>query len=276
MNETQRVIKYVAIAFGIFLAINIVFAIAFGLFGLAKVTGIIEPDTLNYISDTYEINESINKLKVDLEISEFEIKSGENFKIEVTNVSDSFRFSTNNNILEIKDEEIRKGWFNLDIKSPKIVLYVPQDTIFEDVNIETGVGKAKIGEIQTGIFTLDLGIGTFFADKIIVTNSAEINGGVGKTEIKYGEFNNLNLETGVGECIINTKLTGNTKLECGIGRLEINLLDEMDKYRISTETGIGVVTINNQKVSNESIQGTGDTKIKVNGGIGSVEIRTKE
>lgn len=279
MNQTQKVIKYVAIAFGLFLAINIISAIVFGILGAASISflgdTLFSTNSTTYVDDTYEIYGEVRELKIDLDISEFEIRTAYDFSLEVSNVSDRFEMINNNGILRIKDA-VSNRWFNVGDKKSTIILYIPEEYVFDKIEIKTGVGTTRIEELNTKSLKLEIGMGSAIIDNINVTNSTTIKGGVGKVDIGNAMFEDLDLSTGVGEFIIEAELLGNSRIDCGVGKTSLLLLSSLDEYKITTETGIGLVSINGNKASNNSIFGLGENVIKLHAGIGSVDIRTSD
>lgn len=279
MSQAQRVIKYIAIAFGLFLAINIICGIVFGVLGVFGFAFMNENSfsqkEVSHMDKSYEIKDNISSLKVNMNISELEIKTADFFKVEASNVTDQFKVSTANNTLNIQDENMKGKLFNWTNKVPKVTIYIPKNFEFNKVDIKTGVGITKIEELKTENLKLEIGVSNFFADKLISSNISRIQGGVGKVEIYRGDFYNLDLSTGVGESTIRAVLRGNNNIDCGIGKINFILEDSIDNYRINAKTGIGVIFLNGNKLSNESTFGTGSNTIKFNGGIGAVDISTK-
>ena len=78
-------------------------------------------------------------MDIELGISRFEIKVGEELRVETRNVSDKFEVYTDNNTLKITDEKADKKWFSFNRKTPEVILYIPQYNSFNKVEIETGV-----------------------------------------------------------------------------------------------------------------------------------------
>lgn len=74
---------------------------------------------------------------------------------------------------------------------------------------------------------------------------------------------------------INQLIFENTKIDSGVGELNINLTGDKDNYEISTNTGIGSIYLNGEKCQNNQKYGSGNTKIEINGGIGSTNIIIK-
>ena len=131
-----------------------------------------------------------------------------------------------------------------------------QDITAKKLKLKCGVGGVQINNVTT----------------LLDTN---IDGGTGRVAISNSSFNNLSLEAGVGEMEISADITGNSKVDCGVGRLALNLQRPEKEYTIKTDTGVGRIVLNNNRCTN-STYGKGQEKLKISGGVGAVEITTKE
>ena len=91
MNTTQKIIKYLAIAFAVFLIVTIISAILTSLYALSNVLGLRNDNETIGEMKTIEIEESqITTLDIDVAFTNLIIK-----------IDDSFKIETNNNILII-------------------------------------------------------------------------------------------------------------------------------------------------------------------------------
>ena len=79
---------------------------------------------------------------------------------------------------------------------------------------------------------------------------------------------------GLGELNLTTKLIGNNVIEQGIGKLSINLTDNIENYKIRTSKGLGSITIDGNEVQDGNTYGNGENNIRIEGGMGAIEIVT--
>ncbi len=277
MRSGQRIIKYLAIALAIFIIVSIVSSIllSFNIFsdflGLTKENrpenSMIETQNQSITSQNFNSNEIAN-MKLELAYSSLTIKEGDNFKVETnTNRIESKKIG---NQLVIKE----KGT-NIFLGDSKrfLTVTVPKDIILDTVKIEAGAGEIKIEKLATENLNLEIGAGKATIQNLQVTEKAKVEGGAGKMEIKAGNIANLDLDMGVGSFTLNTSLEGNNKIDAGIGKLELNLTNGLQNYTIRAEKGIGSITIDNKEVSNNVEYGNGATNIKINGGVGNIEVK---
>lgn len=271
MTSIQRVIKYLAIAFAIFIIVNIISAIFFGLYQFANILGLTKTSKNNNLDKAQIIeniqNSDISTLNMDINFTELTIKTGEYLKVETN--SKNITCKQNNESLYITENN--HNWFTRD-NDNELVLYIPENFKFEEVKINTGAGKIDIDTINAENLSLSLGAGKVKINNLNVSELTKINGGAGKVEILNGSVNDLKLDMGVGKFSITSKITGNSKIGAGIGKLDINLLGQEQDYTIKASKGIGSININGKNAKDDTEYGNGTSTIKVEGGIGSIDI----
>ena len=77
---------------------------------------------------------------------------------------------------------------------------------------------------------------------------------------------------GVGKLSLTSKLTGNNKIDSGVGEMNLSLIGTLEDYKISLDKGIGNATINGDNMKDNNTYGTGNSKLDIDGGIGSIDI----
>lgn len=279
MKTSQKIIKYLALAFAFFIILNIIGGIMIGIREVSHILRITNKvqseekyEKLEDVNiEALENSEEIKKIKIELKNSKLQIKKAETFKIATNN--EDIEFKRNNNTLQIKEKE--NNWFK-KAEEATLTLYISEDTIFEEVEIEAGAGKITIEQIKCNELDLEIGAGKITIQKLEVYEKTEIKGGAGKVEIEESKMNNLNLDMGVGKFTISTILSGNNEIRAGIGKLELDLKDSKDNYRIKIEKGIGDIEINNKNMEDNSEFGSGPNKINIEGGIGKIDIKVEE
>lgn len=269
MSTGQRVIKYLAVAFGLSLAATIIFSIASGLYAF---TSMFTND--NVIEDNTSIlwrqgTENISSLDIDINYSDLVIKTGTAFMIETNN--SSIKYKIVNNKLEV--EENRYYVYSSKIKS-EVIITIP-DMKMKEIDIDAGAGNLNIDSINTETLDIDLGAGNTLINNLY-SDRANIDTGAGTFTINNGRINDLDLDTLVGEVRITSNITGNSSISSGVGKLSLNLLATFDNYRFDVSKGIGKVTINDTEVEDNSTFGNGTNIIKLDGGIGEIVVNFKK
>ena len=273
MKKAQKIIKYLAIAFGLYLAINIIGGIVFGatlLLGIDMGLNAISEVTEVTVMDYEESFTNIEKLDIKINAADFEIKVGEELKVVLKDVNEKAEVKAQGKTLKITDAKVK--WNMVSNINPSITLYIPEGMTFKETKIEMGAGVTNIESLNTDNLQLELGAGQVLINNCTAKQS-DIDCGAGKVEIKNAKLEDLELNTGIGECSFNGYILGKSDIECGIGKLILDLEGGKDLYSIKANHGIGAITINGEKVKENETVGSGENKIKIEGGIGEIQIK---
>lgn len=275
MTTTQKIIKYLAIAFALFLVISI-FSIIFGL--SREIISSINSDKKDsklleeYTTISNNVN-NIESFKIDISNDNIEIKEGEKFEVK-TNDPD-VKFYHENSKVKIKTDKTF-SWHLSNSSRGTIIIYLPNESNISELDLNLGAGKIDIDKIFVETLLMDLGAGTMTAKEINVYEKATINGGAGNINIYSGTINNLNLKLGAGNASIQSDLTGSNTLTTGVGKLNLGLSQSKDNYKFDISKGLGNIILNDFDVSDDILIGDGETKIKISGAVGNIIINTAE
>lgn len=275
MTTTQKIIKYLAIAFALFLVISI-FSIIFGL--SRDIISSINSDKKDsklleeYTTISNNVN-NIESFKIDISNDDIEIKEGEKFEVK-TNDPD-VKFYHENSKVKIKTDKTF-SWHLSNSSRGTIIIYLPNEFNITELDLNLGAGKIDIDKIFVETLLMDLGAGTMTAKEINVYEKATINGGAGNINIYSGTINNLNLKLGAGNASIESDLTGSNTLTTGVGKLNLGLSRSKDNYKFDISKGLGNIILNDFDVSEDILIGDGETKIKISGAVGNIIINTAE
>jgi DUF4097 and DUF4098 domain-containing protein YvlB len=282
MSSGQRLIKYLAIAFAVFLAISIISGIVSVVFAIFNVipgtsfkTGKWHRETTDY-TQSFENVESID---VDNAVGSFRILTGETFKVEAENVSKDFKAELKSNgTLKISDNDGASHFpfFNIGSPNSKVILYLPEGFVADKADIETGAGSLTIEGLQADKLEVSAGAGSF-SGRDITAEKADIEGGVGSVNLSDVYFTDAVLESGVGSLNIDGTLHGRSEISCGVGEVELNLTGSTSEYGFIIDSGIGRIRLNGQKISGEYKSNTeASDVIEIDGGVGNVDINMEE
>ena len=275
MTTTQKIIKYLAIAFALFLVISI-FSIIFGL--SREIISSINSDKKDsklleeYTTISNNVN-NIESFKIDISNDDIEIKEGEKFEVK-TNDPD-VKFYHENSKVKIKTDKTF-SWHLSNSSRGTIIIYLPNEFNISELDLNLGAGKIDIDKIFVETLLMDLGAGTMTAKEINVYEKATIIGGAGNINIYSGTINNLNLKLGAGNASIQSDLTGSNTLTTGVGKLNLGLSRSKDNYKFDISKGLGNIILNDFDVSEDILIGDGEAKIKISGAIGNIIINTAE
>lgn len=205
--------------------------------------------------NTVEITETCSNLDIEFGAGSLEIKYAdvEHILIEQENV---IHFD-----VDVDDETLQiEGGLDIgihDTSDATLTITIPQDMVFDSIDMEIGASVAVITDLNTDILSIEVGAGSATINGLHA-DTLSIAVGAGKADVNNLNVKKLDAEVGVGE--LNATLLGsendyNYKLECGIGSVQIgkNSYDGLGasqnvnhpdaNRRIDIECGIGKVDI---------------------------------
>ena len=264
MTTFQKAVKYLAMAFAIFLTVSIIGGILsmFGLFG-----GFFGGDAVTDDIKTYTVSSDIKSLEVKINAADFTIKQGDSFSVE-----SNLKYLTvedKNGVLTIRDTKK----FIRTYTGAVLTLYIPADTVFDKANITTGAGRLTVDNLSADTMNFELGAGEVAIDTLVAASDIDINGGAGKITISGGALHNLDLDMGAGQLNLTSALTGESDFDLGVGESNITVIGNKNDYKLDIEKGLGNITVDGTSVSNIKGQGNGNNDIEISGGIGAINLK---
>ena len=264
MSTLQKVIKYLAIAFAIFLTVSIVS-------GILEVIGLIggwldRDDAVSEHIETYTVSEECKVLQIEIGAADFTIRQGDSLLVE-SNLK-NITVKSENGVLTIREKK-RLG---ATYQNAMLTLWIPAGTVWKEAEIITGAGHLTADALAAESLKLTLGAGEVNIDSLMATVEADIQGGAGKITVSSGLLRDLDLEMGVGQLDLTAALLGNSDFDLGIGESKITLVGKRDDYSIYTEKGISSLTVDGETVSGSNRIGNGVNQIEINSGIGAVRL----
>ena len=218
-------------------------------------------DTENVVSE--EVFSGVENLKLDIGSSEVRIKTGTDDKIHV----DDSRMKTENAVqktlsdggktLEITTK-MRSSFKNVRNVKGTLVIYLPKDYKFDQVDMEYGAATAEIDGLNA--------------------KSLKIESGASGCTIKNADIEELDVETGAGSLDFYGTVEKEVDIDCGAGRVTLNLEGKVEDYNYELDSSAGSVEIGEDidlggLSTEKSIDNGSKRTIEISNGAGSVEIR---
>ncbi len=204
MSTAQRIIKYCAIGFAVFLIVSILSGIIFGVLGIVTAGRLIKDNS--EISLSCENTEQYC-MTISIAASELEVKKGEMLSVETEN--EKVDVKQEGNTLIVKENGSNWNWFGKN-ESKKIVVYVPENVKFEKAGISGGAGRIYVERLDTKELEVALGVGETVIDAL-ETESAKISAGIGSVRINLlskAEDYKINMSKGIGSIKFNESEVG--------------------------------------------------------------------
>lgn len=263
MTDLQRIVKYGAIGLAFVIIIGIAATIISGISIFFNFRNSKDQDLIE--TKETEITENITKLKIDIKATNLKVKSSDQFKMETNNGRIKYSIQGNNLIITEKSTNIFKNSM-----AKELTIYVPSDIEFDEITLDAGAGKVELLDLNTNKLDLELGAGSVKLSNINAAKEAVIDGGAGELIINNSILNNLDLDMGVGSLDLVAQLPGRNEISCGVGEVDILLIG--NDYQIEIDKGIGKATISGKEIKNNEVYGTGSNELKIDGGVGSINI----
>ena len=219
---------------------------------------------------THEIASDVHSLYISINAADFRIERADKLSVE-SNLK-YLSVSNDSGVLSVVDEARPHSRYT----GATLTLFLPSDTVFDSVSIETGASKMTVGSLSANYLDLKLGAGDICFDTLNAYSEIKIRGGAGAVTVSGGTLNDLSLEMGVGELNLTAALMGESELEFGVGEANLTLIGGKDIYEIDIDKGIGNITVDGKSVSDFGSSGNGSNKVDVDGGVGAINIVFKD
>lgn len=278
MTQLQKVIKYLAIAFGIYLSVSIIGMIVFGLtviFGISTGIDIYEKNKekiSEITTNEYVYYQELENIDIDLSKCSLEIKKGEILKVEYDKNQTDLKCDFNGKELKISDNLVRTNWFDFSNIQSKVIIYLPETIKLKKTDIDLGAADTSIETLKCDNIKINTGAGRCCMQNIIAKD-AKVDCGAGEIVIDGLEVGTLDLDGGVGKTSITGKIIKKADIDSGVGKLELNLKGTIEDYKIIAEKGIGRFTVDGKEITDSETIGTGTINIDIDSGVGETVVK---
>lgn len=242
--------------------------------------GIIRKDSVSFEADEEDNDESddtedivsgeefsgVENLKLDVGACEVRIKTGTDDKIYV----DDSKMKKENTVQKTLSDDgktleittkMRSSFSFKNVRNVKgkLVIYLPKDYKFEQVDMEYGAAAADIKELNA--------------------KSLKVQTGASSCTIKKANVDELSAESGAGSLDFYGTVKKNADIKSGAGSVTLDLEGEEEDYNYEVDSSVGAVEIGNDidlggLISEKySIDNGSENTIQISNGAGSVEIR---
>lgn len=178
------------------------------------------------------------------------------------------------------DKTFHKGEMERDL----VMITVPYDMHFEEMEFCIGAGKAKFKNCSTTYerAEIEVGAGTVSMDNLMVEGHVDVETGAGTVELLDFKAASASVDCGVGKMSLRGAVDGNIDINCGVGFVEMDLDAVESNYNYEISCAVGTVLVNGSKrggmFANQSVMCNADAKgkINMNCGVGKIELLTQK
>lgn len=277
MNGIQKVIKYCAMAFAIFLSVVIfgailaaVTGVATGIAGVKAITEYDEKERIN-LSEEYS-EEEIKQLGItDIFIdcnAEITVERGEVLAINAWNVTEDYSIQCLNGKLSIVEDDPDFGfrWVfsfgDITTEKEKVLVTIPESFASEQVTVYSGSGMVSLSDITTGQMDIDSGSGKVVAENV-TADTLYINSGSGRVSLTKASASETMLDTGSGSVTVEDATLGKLYLNSGSGSVTMKSLVAKD---LDLDSGSGSVELEGELTGDCAFEtGSGSITVAIMG-----------
>lgn len=288
MSEFQKIIKYAAMAFAIFLTVAIITGIVGGILALTGVVSSVSDKRNKTESTAGDGNADFDKdfdgivnLHIMNGVGELTIEKGSSDKVRVTasDVTKDFRTTVvSGDELKISTKSDFWNIFSWGInvhKKPRITVYLPEGFDGKKVVIDAGAGNIRVEDLNCEKLDINAGVGNINGNNINA-GTLDIDGGVGEITLDAITTGDSDIDAGVGNIRIQGTLKGRNTVDAGVGDIRMNLEGSTDDYNIKVDPGVGSIYVDGNKYGKMSWNNkTAENSIDIDGGVGSIHIDFK-
>lgn len=275
MNGIQKVIKYCAMAFAIFLTVvifgsivSVVLGVTTGIAGVNFLMGE-DKERIN-LAQEYTPEEvqslGIESVLVDCN-AEITVKQGEKLAIEAENVTDEYEIRCANGKFSIVQDApgIQVNWlfvFDDATERETVVVTIPATFLPEQVEVNSGSGKVVLESFYTDHLVVDSGSGSVSVSDVN-TKRLDIDSGSGRVSLVETTAEETSLLTGSGGISAEDAMLGILRLDSGSGSVAMrNVMAES----ANVDSGSGSVLIEGLLTGTcEFETGSGSLTLRLNG-----------
>lgn len=249
MNGVQKVIKYCAMAFAVFLSVVIfgtIVSVVLGVTtGIAGVNFLMDGDKERVnLSEEYTLEEAkelgITNILVDCN-AEITVQTGEVLSIEAVNVTEDYEIRQDNGKFSIVEDkpEIKIGfWFNDVTERETVVVTIPEELSTEQVKILSGSGAVIMTGIEAENLIVDSGSGKVTAENV-AAKRLYVDSGSGRVTVAHVVMDETEINSGSGGITVEDSKLGELLLNSGSGTVR---MENVEATEAKVDTGSGAVS----------------------------------
>ena len=228
-----------------------------------------EHERKSYLNNKQSLTGIDDVIGLELEVGAAEVEFvTDSAATEITvQASDNFNVYVKNKVLHVNSKSIAK---NENVK-----IEIPQDTVFENVEIQGNACEIVIPYIEARQFDVETDAGSVVIDELI-SEQAEFDVDAGEIVVNNGSIVNCEVNVGVGNFEYCGNITKYGDVEVGMGNAEFYLDANENDYNYEIECGAGNVTVGDSDYSGLSVKkminNNADAVVEVDCGVGNVTI----
>lgn len=141
-----------------------------------------------------------------------------------------------------------------DYENPFIVISLPDNFIFEQIDCDIAAGKVLMEKVPVSCHNMNITVaaGTWKANHLSVLHKLTAESGAGKIKLNKTNVGSLHLECGAAKCSYEGRIEKNFRVSCGVGTCKFRLENSESDFDFNTSCALGTILINERKISSFS------------------------
>lgn len=156
-----------------------------------------------------------------------------------------------------------------------IILYVPENQYYDEVNINVGAGEMSFQDLNAGKVSMDIGAGRIQCDGI-QAQKLKATVGMGQLELYDMDIDDLDAEVGMGELEASGTINKSADLECSMGNVDMMLTGSEKDYNYRLKAAAGNVDIGRTSYTglgaDRWVNNNAEKKLEIKCSMGNISI----
>lgn len=228
--------------------------------------------------DMYSLGSEIRNMEVQVGGCHFETKFSKDdaIYVETKNVRKFQGYVEGDTLYVLATTVAGVSWSN---KKSTVILYLPQDYEFDQVEIDMGAGELEFDRLNAKEASLEVGAGRILLGSAKAQElKAEV--GAGQIEFKDMAVGKLDVEVGMGEFLAQGAVSGDVEVDCSMGNVEIELEGRKEDFNYQLEGAMGSIQLDGDNMGGfaqeKSISNGADKSMRIECAMGNITLKFRK
>lgn len=225
----------------------------------------------------YYVGGDIRNLDIEVGGCSFETKKSEDdgFYLEVKNARKFQGYVSDDTLYINATVGTVSAWSS---KTCEIILYLPEDYHFDEVNVNLGAGSMEFEGLLADSADFVAGAGQITLEKAQI-GELNVEVGAGRIALEEMEIGQLDAEVGLGEFVAKGVLNGDAVVECSMGNVEMEIDGREEDFNFDLSGAMGNIDLGKSSFGGFSqsqyIDHKAGKNMSVECSMGNISIRFK-
>lgn len=210
------------------------------------------------------------RMDIDMSVADITIIEGTDYRLDYSGTDNLvLSYRVDKGVLKIEQKSKRKVFGN---SGATLELTVPNDAVFDKVDISSDVGDISIEGIDIDYYISDTDVGDTLINGCKI-NDVVLESDTGDVSITECGLNKADIQTDVGEIGIETCSFKNLDIESEVGDIVIESDNSLEDFGFDLKTDVGNVEINHKDMDKSYITNGNAGRIEATGDVGDIIVK---